>query len=295
MESEPQFTLAEPQFASEDNEGPFQMTVDVSKSEAKLFTPRAKGVYQQAVADPDDTLLVHGYFREIMPNQILPEGVNKTIAAYYLKSYSNRTLMDKVESIRTIKMIGDYRRYQGSLENRISWLVLLLIFLVLIAKDIAMLIINLRDDCTLNTEDGESKRFSFGLSTWMNCAAIMSILGHSCFVSYRCASLWKKSLSLRKEKEAILRGDDMTQYTPYNTEVGGAPVVLNSCCACAIGLFLFAWTVIGLVLRYENGVSIDKGACKSVVDAWLWIELIFRFKNLALCCISLCKLLLLEM
>ena len=77
------------------------MTIDnFSESAADLLAPTEKGVYIQYVKDRDDHFLIDGYFRETIPNQNLPEEVNRMIAAYYLKTYSMRNLHGKITSLR---------------------------------------------------------------------------------------------------------------------------------------------------------------------------------------------------
>ncbi len=67
-----------------------------SKRDIQLLTPRSKGVYIQYVKDSDDKLLVDGYFREHIRNRVLPPDINRIIAAYYLKSYSIRSLHERI-------------------------------------------------------------------------------------------------------------------------------------------------------------------------------------------------------
>ena len=57
--------------------------------------------------------------------------------------------------------------------NLICVLILALMMLaVLTAQDIAMVIIDLQNECTLGTEDGKSQYVNFSLSTWMYWASI---------------------------------------------------------------------------------------------------------------------------
>lgn len=71
-----------------------------STSTIKLMTPKTKAVYMQYVKDSKDNLLVDGFFRENMPNELLPHPINRMIAAYYLKSHSLRKLKEMLQPIR---------------------------------------------------------------------------------------------------------------------------------------------------------------------------------------------------
>ncbi len=63
-----------------------------------------------------------------------------------------------------------------------GWLIFLLAFG---APDIAMLIINVQHECSLETEGGESKYVSFGLSTWMFIASALHFPVCSLILSMR--------------------------------------------------------------------------------------------------------------
>ena len=88
--------------SEEDTTADRSTTGTYSRSAADLLTPRAKGVYLQYVKDSDDNLLVDGYFRQNMPNHLLPLQVNRIIASYYLKTYSARNLHKKITALRMI-------------------------------------------------------------------------------------------------------------------------------------------------------------------------------------------------
>ena len=98
---ESEFLIKIHRFPSEEDTTADRSTIGTySRSAADLLTPRAKGVYLQYVKDSNDNLLVDGYFRQNMPNRLLPTEVNRVIAAYYLKSYSIRNLKKKITSLR---------------------------------------------------------------------------------------------------------------------------------------------------------------------------------------------------
>ena len=90
-------------FASEQDINAGHVTIDsFSQRDADLLAPAEKAVFTQYVKDRDDHFLIDGYFRETIPNQNLPEEVNRMIAAYYLKTYSISNLHEKIISLRMI-------------------------------------------------------------------------------------------------------------------------------------------------------------------------------------------------
>ena len=92
-------------FASEENATIDELAIDgLTSSVVDMLTPKSKDVYTQYVKDWNDNILVDGYFRKNMRNQVLPPGVNRIIAAYYLKTYSVRNLGDKLISLKTLCM-----------------------------------------------------------------------------------------------------------------------------------------------------------------------------------------------
>ena len=90
-------------FASEQDATTNYLAVDTfPKSAVDLLPPQSRAVYIQYVKDSDDNLLVDGYFRTNMLNRQLPPGVNRIIAAYYLKTYSARNLHEKITALRMV-------------------------------------------------------------------------------------------------------------------------------------------------------------------------------------------------
>ena len=79
--------------------------MDMDSSVVSTLTPTSKGVYFQWTKDSKDNLLVDGYFRTYIVSarhqDQLPQDINELIASYYLKSYSKRTLKDKMVAIKS--------------------------------------------------------------------------------------------------------------------------------------------------------------------------------------------------
>ena len=106
QEFQSEFLIKVDQFPSEEDATADISTIGTySRSAADLLTPRSKGVYLQYVKDSDDNLLVNGYFRQNMPNHLLPEEVNRIIASYYLKTYSARNLHKKITTLRMVSYL----------------------------------------------------------------------------------------------------------------------------------------------------------------------------------------------
>ena len=105
-------------FASEQNTTIDQLAVDgVTASAVDMLTPTSQGVYTQYVKDWNDNILVDGYFRKTMQNQVLPPDVNRIIAAYYLKTYSVRNLGDKLISLKTLCMKLPFGSFEIPMEK----------------------------------------------------------------------------------------------------------------------------------------------------------------------------------
>lgn len=77
----------------------------VTQSKAELFRTTTREIYAQHVKDPNNNLLIDGFFRETMPRGVLPPEVNQMISIYYLKSYSVEELRLKVIRLSMYMMI----------------------------------------------------------------------------------------------------------------------------------------------------------------------------------------------
>ena len=136
--------------------------------------------------------------------------------------------------------------------------------LLLVAKDIAMLIINSKNECSLDTEEGESEYVIFDLNTWMVCGASSHIL-MVCSLAL--------VLLIAPGESAIRRF-----------------------CWCILALiplflfiFLFAWTVIGFLLQEEirtRGVNNEQ--CDDILLAWLILEIVVEFASVCCVCCVCC-------
>ena len=105
-------------FASEQNTTIDQLAVDgVTASAVDMLTPKSKDVYTQYVKDWNDNILVDGYFRKNMRNQVLPPDVNRIIAAYYLKTYSIRNLRNKLIPLTALCMELHFGSFQIPMEK----------------------------------------------------------------------------------------------------------------------------------------------------------------------------------
>ena len=124
-------------------------------------------------------------------------------------------------------------------------------FVALTAKDIAMLIINAQQECSLDTWDGKSKYVIFSLSTWMNVAAPIHI--------FVMMSIWLFGVGLYIDK-----------YGDYFTFSGFT-------CASFGSIFLVAWTVVGLQLQMEIKESgINDKQCGDIMLRWLILQMILE-------------------
>ena len=105
-------------FASEENATIDELAIDgLTASVVDMLTPKSKDVYTQYVKDSNDNLLIDGYFRKNMRDQVLPPGVNRIIAAYYLKTYSIRNLRNKLIPLTALCMKLLFGSFQIPMEN----------------------------------------------------------------------------------------------------------------------------------------------------------------------------------
>ena len=260
--------------------GPGDTTVEqYGSSTIKLMTPKTKGVYMQYVKDSNDNLLIDGFFRENMPSGSLPPDINRTIAAYYVKSYSLRKLMEKLKPIRmrlcnmfrscnkihitknvsfvivTVRISEGNRKHREKKEqihtdNMQKAMDAYILFLAMTIKDIAMIVINALYECALDTEDGESEFVNFKLIAWMYVASISHILQMLFFCLNVLGTAWGPNLSERISYE----------------------------CGMIFGLFnfvfLFAWTVVGFKLQQEiREKGVNHQQCGDVMLGWLILQM----------------------
>lgn len=98
-------------FASEWDRADDPVTIDAfTPSGVELMSPESKAVYIQCVKDSEDDLLVDGFFRQSMPDCVLPAEVNRIIGAYYLKSYSIRRLHEILQPLCMVTLYAITRR-----------------------------------------------------------------------------------------------------------------------------------------------------------------------------------------
>jgi len=206
-------------------------------------------------------------------------GVDQVIADYYRQPHA-RILRDKLARIRPIKeKIESLERLSSS--NNIAWFRLFVLWLILIAKDVVMLMVNFKDDCTLNTESGQYG--SIDLNTWMIVASMLEIYMISgAMFPHFAKRLRRSSLYKRQRKDVLQNGKRDTQYvmTQYNARAHVSTQwydnnhlrYLVKISVLYTWLFLIIWTLIGFGLRYHDDGGIDNGPCKDMVEAWIWMQ-----------------------
>ena len=137
------------------------------------------------------------------------------------------------------------------------WKVLL--FAALIAKDVAMLIINAPNDCTDDTASG------WDLNTWM-IAVSSAHLCMICCITLICAAIisWVKNDEI--EESCYLC---MWVYLP-------------SACAAVLWVFLQINTVTGFKYLQRNTSTGDQ--CDDIILAWLILDVFELVIVILLCC-----------
>ena len=140
----------------------------------------------------------------------------------------------------------------------------------LTAHDIAMFIINMKNDCTLGTEDGKSQYVNFSLSTWMNCASIVQFAAFGFLLCMVLVVLCVDNL--------IWTIDDCEDTRTCCCDTTDIPKSIG-CLIIPIGglvsCFLLAWVVIGCLLWSEiKNHGVNNQQCDDMLLAWLIINIV---------------------
>ena len=142
--------------------------------------------------------------------------------------------------------------------------------LALTAQDIAMFIINVEKECSLETEGGESQYVSFDLGTWMDWASAT----HFCMFCLIIVSMGIAAFCVD-----ILDAED-SRWDITLKLCGGA----SYCVVSMAWLFLLAWTVIGFLFYSEiRNHGVNNQQCTQVLLGWLIMHV------LSYCCLGICS------
>ena len=174
---------------------------------------------------------------------------------------------EKRQNDRKMIIFGTIRIIKG-----ICYFILALAVLsALTAHDIAMFFINMKNDCTLGTEDGKSQYVNFTLSTWMYCASIVQF-------SIFCVSLFGTIVNVYVNQliwEGKVDGKTRICCCSISDIVGDLMGVSIFIISCLGSFFLLAWAVIGCLLRREiQKHGVNNQQCDDVLLAWLIINLV---------------------
>eukprot|EP01083_Nonionella_stella_P072109 194206_1 len=127
--------------------------IDLEAYDPSGLSPRSKGVYNQWQMDKTDELLVDGYFRECDITQSLSTDIALTIAAYYTKAKTKKSLKRKLEKLAQLRRIKILKRKRIMKALPCISLVVIIVLFFLFGSDIAALVITNKYDCdaVLNT------------------------------------------------------------------------------------------------------------------------------------------------
>ena len=139
------------------------------------------------------------------------------------------------------------------------------------AHDIAMFIINMQNDCTLETEDGHSQYVNFTLSTWMYCASVVQFSVFGVFLFGTIVNVYVNTLIW----EGTVDGKTSICCCSISDIVGDFMGVILFIISCLASFFLLAWAVIGCLLRREiQKHGVNNQQCDDVLLAWLIINFV---------------------
>jgi len=224
---------------------------------ADCFSGELQEVYIQWIKDPEDKLLVDGYFRNTMSNQELPVDVNVAIAGYYLKSFSLGFFGERLPNILKHRMNDKERRNREKREECKHMILYIFLGILVTSRDIAMLVINIQNECVLDTEGGRSEFFIGGLSEWMYCASIT----HLCII---CGIVYIGIL--------VKVFDRSIEYIDHDCELATV-----SCLSFLGWVFLVIWTFCGFGLHYEiNDHGVNNQQCGDILLAWLILQYVLE-------------------
>eukprot|EP01083_Nonionella_stella_P009103 26379_1 len=174
--------------------------------DANILTPTAKLVYTQWELDANDELLIHGYCRRRSSSPyLLPIEIETIISSFYNKAYSKAQLCEQFTVMRRKKQQQQEqeetarRKRKENLEKRKHFIlqcyhsccfcmvpitVALCSVGIILASDIASLVINSKYDCTVDTNrPSEISQFLLYGSVCHICLVYVCIvyLGIECF------------------------------------------------------------------------------------------------------------------
>merc|ERR1712130_218397 len=135
--------------------------------------------------DTGESSLLDGYFRENKPNRLLPREINRIITAYYLRMYSVRGLQKWLNPFLVRRRKHVKFKRERVLEQCCIIMKVVMFWSMTTAKDIAMLVITVRNECTLRTVDADSGYICFRLRAWEICAAVIHIYVMCCLYFMR--------------------------------------------------------------------------------------------------------------
>lgn len=163
---------------------------------------------------------------------------------------------------------------------RLAIIAPLMIILAMMAKDVAMVIINNQHECALDTMGGRSKYVTFNLSTWMYVA--------SAFHMFAMFSMWLVFLSLALDDDyeaRRFRGEARYSEKKAIELIKFTSVFLTSLNEI---FFLFPWTMVGFLLQEEiREYGVNKQQCGDVILGWLVLQVLLETAPcfLTICCI----------
>ena len=138
------------------------------------------GMTDQWRKDPHDSLLVGGYFRKhssALKVQHLPKEINRIIANKYYKAYSKQQLQQKIEVMtesdrleRVHRQILRAKRRKSLCRGCRSVMLRVLAPVILIAKDVVMLYIQVQHGCDAYDDNGNRA------AGWIWAAAITPLV-----------------------------------------------------------------------------------------------------------------------
>ena len=142
------------------------------------------------------------------------------------------------------------------------------IWMVTLAKDIGLLVVNIQNKCSLNTGNGRSGYVDIDLETWMYIAGIVHIVV-LLFIFWMAVEELFERHCLNDNGRAVL-------------------FVLMLCC----WLSLFAWTIIGFLMEKEiRNYGVNNQQCRVVMLCWLILEMLLEYGPFALViCINAIRL-----
>eukprot|EP01084_Bolivina_argentea_P002704 5001_1 len=230
------------------------VSTDIADYDPSPLSPNSKLMYNQWKKDPNDELLINGFFRTCnIISSPLSSDIARIIASYYLKKTSKPKLKDKIKKNQQyFERINRFKRKQ-LLQRILLIIFFFLTMTIMFAPDIASIIISTQNNCNSSIPN-KSKYPNLEINNYLFIGAVSHISAIIAVLliiftigpaeNTRCVHRFRKELT------AMV-------YTII----------------AMIALFFIGWSILGAVLHSKMLRNNDENIrCSDMVLSWIILK-----------------------